>query len=209
MCKHAVLLICILGLTGCPDVDKYAKEELPQDVGVVSMDGSSPVVDVSAPSDEDAEVPSPADGAAPLSDMTVANDAEPTTSDSGAPEGDAAANAADSQVPSGCVLNFIVTIPDDSPAGDIYLAGAGFDAAEWEPAEANLRMERNGTQATLTIAVQHLDRLSYKYTRGSWDTVEGTNDCGDIENRGVVADCITGDLTVEDEVLNWVDACTP
>ena len=85
----------------------------------------------------------------------------------------------------------------------------GFDAPEWEPSVESLAMTRQGNRASLSVIRPHLARLEYKYTRGSWDTVEGTLDCGNIDDRALIVDCFNGQITVQDEVLNWVDLCDP
>ena len=118
------------------------------------------------------------------------------------------ANMGDSGIPSECTVTFEVSVPGATPEDVLYLAGEGFDAPEWEPSVESLAMTRQGNRASLSVIRPHLARLEYKSTRGSWNTVEGTLTAA-THDRALIGDCFNGQITVQDEVLNWVDLCDP
>jgi hypothetical protein len=55
----------------------------------------------------------------------------------------------------------------------------------------------------LTVTASRGDWIDYKYTRGSWDTVEKSGDCSERPNRATLA----GPRTQVDRVRNWRDGC--
>src|SRR5690606_20951917 len=70
-------------------------------------------------------------------------------------------------------VTFRVTVPVGTP-GTVYLAGNfGPDYPEWDPGAAALAMSLVSAD-TWELTLQILDGTSveYKYTRGSWETVE-------------------------------------
>jgi hypothetical protein len=98
-----------------------------------------------------------------------------------------------------------VTLAPGTPAGPIYLASNLFG---WEPDGAAMTVAAG--VATLTLALEEGMALEYKYTRGSWSTVEKTSGCQDNTNRQlVVKDPGGGVQTVADTVFAWADLCTP
>lgn len=57
--------------------------------------------------------------------------------------------------------------------------------------------------ARVTVTTNRGDWIDYKYTRGSWSTVEKSLDCGERPNRAARA----GPRTQLDRVRNWLDGC--
>ena len=92
------------------------------------------------------------------------------------------------------------TPPIGDPTGDIYMGGS-FNG--WDP--GGTLMARTGDYfATYTATFYEGDALQYKYTRGSWDTVEKGAECEEVANRSFVVVWGTdGTMAVDDTVLNW------
>ena len=69
-------------------------------------------------------------------------------------------------------------------------------------------MARNGQTASVTLDLEQGMMLEYKYTRGTWSTVEKSDICLEHSNRAlVVQDQGSGQLTVSDTVGGWADLC--
>jgi alpha-glucosidase len=97
------------------------------------------------------------------------------------------------------------TLPAGTPSGSIYLASNLFG---WEP-DGKL-LTRSGQTASVTLALEAGMTLAYKYTRGSWTTVEKGGACAESDNRKLtVVDQGGGVMTVSDSVAGWADLCTP
>jgi alpha-glucosidase len=97
-------------------------------------------------------------------------------------------------------LDFAVTLPANSPAGDVYVASS---AGAWEP--AGTKLTRAGGVATGTLKVLEGTLVRYKLTRGAWTTVEVDASCASLANRSVVAP--GGGAAVAIGVAKWTDAC--
>lgn len=165
------------------------------DMGTLPIDQGLPDSQASVDASADDEGVPGEDDAALLPDTGPVADGGPV-SDAG------------SGIPTECEVTFRVTLSENTPLDEgIYLAGVGFGVAEWEPGLEELRMDREGLQASFTRVVSHLGRVTYKYTRGNWDTVETTAQCGVIDNRVLVADCLSDDPSTDDEILSWADRC--
>jgi glycosidase len=98
-------------------------------------------------------------------------------------------------------VTFSATLPDTTPEGDEIYMGGSFNG--WDP--AGTLMSRTGPSlATVTLTFYEGDHLEYKYTRGSWETVEKGASCEEIDNRAVtVVYGVDGTMTLDDTVLNW------
>src|SRR6056297_12924 len=96
----------------------------------------------------------------------------------------------------------LVSIPDYTPAEDqIYIAGS-FNG--WNPGDAQYMLEKNESdlwEITLT-GFSEGETIEFKFTRGSWETVEKGADGEEIANRTFTFG--NGD-TVEVTILNWAD----
>ncbi|MES2431435.1 MAG: alpha/beta hydrolase-fold protein [Bacteroidota bacterium] len=73
----------------------------------------------------------------------------------------------------------ITKAPINTPAGDIYLAGT-FNS--WNEVDANYKMQKPSNKYTITFQ-PNVGVLEFKFTRGSWATVEGNITGNDIANR--------------------------
>jgi hypothetical protein len=97
-------------------------------------------------------------------------------------------------------VTFDVTLPPNSPAGDVYLASS---ALAWLP--NGQKLTRAGASATGVLTVLEGTLLKYKLTRGAWSNVEVDAGCASIANRSAVA--AHGGGKVVATVARWTDAC--
>ncbi len=93
----------------------------------------------------------------------------------------------------------ITSIPSGTPPGaDIYVAG-NFNS--WNPGHAAYQMQ-DQQDGTYSITFQpNPGQLQYKFTRGSWDTVEGNAAGGFIPNRTYTY--TGGEATIEVTIAGW------
>lgn len=100
-------------------------------------------------------------------------------------------------------VTFDVGLPTNTPSGTIYL---GSNLFGWEP--DGKALATSGGSATVTLALEEGMALSYKYTRGTWVTVEKLAGCLEAPNRQLaVKDSGGGTQTVSDTVAAWADLC--
>jgi hypothetical protein len=109
-------------------------------------------------------------------------------------------DAATLAMPRNIDVTFDLTLPDGSPAGDIYL---GASIAEWK-ADA-FRLVRDGNHARGTFPLPEGALVRFKVTRGGWDKTEVDASCGIMPNRVMVVSGMSA--TVKVAVANWGDAC--
>ena len=75
----------------------------------------------------------------------------------------------------------ITSIPGNTPAGaTIYLAG---NINSWNPGDSNSIMQPDGFGAYQLIIPEGTGTVEFKFTRGSWSTVEGNASGGYLPNR--------------------------
>lgn len=91
-------------------------------------------------------------------------------------------NWADLSVPLGGELTiFIVKVPDNTPKGaELYVAG-NFNS--WVPGDEAWKMNSNDYGIYFISIPRQGDMLEYKFTRGSWESVEVDASGDDIPNR--------------------------
>jgi len=109
---------------------------------------------------------------------------------------------------SGAVIN--VTVPSDTPASDtVYLSGnynvlgTGIPSGDdW--IATNYPMIKTGTDTwTLTITGVPTADFQYKFTLGSWSSVEETSSCGYVDNRTFDFNTAGETYTANDAVAAW------
>ncbi|MFW5748225.1 MAG: alpha-amylase family glycosyl hydrolase [Chloroflexota bacterium] len=112
-------------------------------------------------------------------------------------------------VPETVDVTFSVTVPAHTP-GSVYLVGS-FSAPHpaWDPG-GMVMTETAPNVWEITLTLTEGANIEYKYTRGSWETVEkeadGNTDILSGGNRSLtVADSGSGTQTVTDTVDNWRD----
>lgn len=114
---------------------------------------------------------------------------------------------------SGITVTFMVTIPPATPGSDIiYVMGSfnNWDPGKFEPPDStDIPLEFiSGTSWRLIIDLPARATHEYKYTRGSYETVEKALDSTDIPNRKIIiGDAI--DPVFYDTVQTWADQVLP
>jgi len=100
-----------------------------------------------------------------------------------------------------------VRVPDDTPAGDtVYLPGTLPEQGPWDPGRVAMTQVEPGIWE-VTLPVLEGTVVQYKYTRGSWDTVESWGEITGTVNRSVaVTYGTTGEQLVDD---TSTDPATP
>ncbi|HMO62638.1 MAG TPA: alpha/beta hydrolase-fold protein [Ferruginibacter sp.] len=91
----------------------------------------------------------------------------------------------------------IISVPANTPAGDIYLAG-NFNT--WNPGDINYRFEKTGSKYVLSFTPA-AGLLEFKFTRGSWATVEGTAGGNYLPNRSYTYNGSPGTLQLS--IAGW------
>jgi predicted alpha/beta superfamily hydrolase len=85
--------------------------------------------------------------------------------------------------PAAAQLTIRITGVPAGTAGDIYVAGS-FN--NWNPGDAAYRLARQGGEYVLTLPSSVRGGVEFKFTRGSWETVELDSAGEGVENRSVI-----------------------
>lgn len=95
----------------------------------------------------------------------------------------------------------VVEVPANTPAGDaIYVAGS-FQG--WDPGSEDYKLTKNA-DGTWQITIEpDPGVLNFKFTRGSWPTVEGNANGGFLPDRS--HDYLGGPEVLELTILSWED----
>lgn len=95
----------------------------------------------------------------------------------------------------------ISSIPTDTPTPvEIFIAG-NFNG--WDPGDNNFKLSSNGDGIYEITFIPTTNNLQFKFTRGSWETVEGDSNGQFIPNRNLE---YTGEAsTTELNILGWED----
>lgn len=101
----------------------------------------------------------------------------------------------------GATITFSVEAPNSTPSGDlIYIAG---DFQGWDPGNpAYALTEQPDDTWEITLSLPDGNPIQYKFTRGSWQTVEKGPNGEEIPNRNHTPQ---GTETVNHIVANWAD----
>src|SRR5690554_6737560 len=107
-------------------------------------------------------------------------------------------------------VTFTVTLPEETPDGDIYIAGSlkHENTSDWTPSADSGKAIRDGLTATYTLVYDADDlplEIEYKWTRGSWDTVEKDADGEELDNRKVTITKDNETFAINDTVASWAD----
>jgi len=112
----------------------------------------------------------------------------------------AASHAAQNQDEKTATLSWTVVVPEDTPANaELYMAGNTDMLGPWQPNAFQLERlsaREFACQLKLPIGIE----LEYKFTRGSWGTVEKTKDGAEIANRRVR---VARDSKIAVEIDGW------
>ena len=87
------------------------------------------------------------------------------------------------------IINFIVTVPDNTPEETIYITGNHDELNNWDPAGIPLAPSEDNTHS-VEIELPEGTELEFKFTRGTSASMEADEDFEEIESRV---------LTVEDD----------
>lgn len=102
-------------------------------------------------------------------------------------------------------VTFEVEVPEGTPAeGSVFIVGTEPEICDWcNPQTAALAKGEDG-KWRVTITFQEGTPIEYKFTLGSWDTVEKDATCNEVANRQVraVPDA-NGTQTIRNTVANW------
>jgi hypothetical protein len=109
---------------------------------------------------------------------------------------------------SGAVIN--LTVPADTPAGDtVYLSGTYNTLGTGIPSSDNWTatdypMTPTGTDTyTITLTAVPTADFQYKFTLGTWGTVEETSTCAETANRTFDFTTADATYTANDTVAAW------
>ena len=106
-----------------------------------------------------------------------------------------------------------VTLFVRGPVGesnDVYIAGAFGDAyPEWDPAGLQMQSPLGAMAWAIQLRLVPGTTIEYKYTRGSWETVELGAACADVPNRTLTVE--NHSMIVRDQVESWqgTGECAP
>lgn len=97
------------------------------------------------------------------------------------------------------VTMIVNSIPENTPPGDnIYVAGS-FNG--WNPGDPSFMLQENAN-GYLEISVEGSGTIAFKFTRGSWETVEGNENGGFLPDRNFTFGSAD---TLEISILSWED----
>ncbi len=101
-------------------------------------------------------------------------------------------------------VTFRVRVPDYTP-GTVYLAGNLPDTPQWDPGAMPMTQVSDDPDIwEYTLSLPDGTQAMYKYTRGSWDTVEQWRSISGLANRSLSVDYGTdGTQLVDDTATDW------
>lgn len=105
-------------------------------------------------------------------------------------------------VPQADSLTIVLSVPANTPTtADVYLSGV---INSWNAASADYKLTRNtnGTYS-ITLSIASGTVLQFKFTRGTWESVEVNSNGSDIANRTFTTS--GGQQTVNLTVAKWKD----
>lgn len=115
-------------------------------------------------------------------------------------------------LPKDVTVTFNVIIPSNTPIDeDVFIAGdlkkAGIP--QWNPSSELCKATRVSlTEVKFEIVYEDFEgpiTIEYKWTRGSWTTVEKGKDNEELGNRRVTIDGTEANVIINDTVLKWAD----
>jgi len=97
-------------------------------------------------------------------------------------------------------VHFVINnLPAYTQTGDkIFLVGS---INNWNPHDERLALKWENGKPGITIDLVR-GKIEYKFTRGSWETVESANGGFPTQNRSIM---IEHDTTIQVEVAHWAD----
>ena len=93
------------------------------------------------------------------------------------------------------------SIPSTTPVADnIYIAG---NFNNWDPGDEYFKLTDNGNGTYQITFTPNTNALEFKFTRGNWETVEGSENGGFRPNRTLTYN--GGEQVVDLNILSWED----
>jgi hypothetical protein len=142
---------------------------------------------------------------------TASNSEMVATADYRNPDGSRSTLPAELSIqPRPVAVTFRVHVPDGMPPGDaVYLPGNIDQLGPWDPGK--LRMtDQGGGIWEATITVLDGSEIQYKYTRGSWETVEWWSGVMGFINRSITVNGgADAKMLVDDTSTAWDDSSIP
>jgi len=93
----------------------------------------------------------------------------------------------------------VTSIPANTPAGDTIFVAGNFNG--WDPGNVDYALSESSPGVWEITISPEAGTLEFKFTRGSWPTVEGNAAGGYLPNRTYLYD--GGAVTLELEILSW------
>jgi hypothetical protein len=101
------------------------------------------------------------------------------------------------------MVTFLVEMPLGT-RGDVYIAGNfGGGYPEWEPAGLQLQSPLAGPVWSARLLLPPGTVIEYKFTQGSWESVEKSPGCEEIPNRTLTVG--NTPMIVRDQVEQWAN----
>lgn len=95
----------------------------------------------------------------------------------------------------------VTSVPGNTPMNDnIHIVG---DFQGWDPGDANYILTNNGNGTYQITINPPVGTIKYKFTRGSWATVEGNADGNFLPDR--TYNYAGGTASIDVEILTWED----
>lgn len=96
-----------------------------------------------------------------------------------------------------------VQVPSSTPSKDtVYLTGSLEELGSWNPGVVPLTRQADGSWQ-IGLVLPRGQQFEFKFTRGSWSSVEKDASCKELNNRVEQA----ADTSVELTVASWADQC--
>ena len=109
-------------------------------------------------------------------------------------------------VPADAQLTIRISVPEGTPPdAEVYAAGT-FNG--WNPADPAYRLAEQAGEYVITLPEDVRGRVEFKFTLGSWDSVETDAAGGDVENRAFSIPA-GGAATYIASVAGWRDPSKP
>lgn len=104
-------------------------------------------------------------------------------------------------MPTKAKISFVVNIPSNTPRGsEIYFAS---NINNWNPGDENFKLTKIGEyKYRIDIEAEAGTYIEFKFTRGSWFTVEKGPSGEELSNRTLL---LTRDTTIEINIASWRD----
>jgi hypothetical protein len=120
------------------------------------------------------------------------------------------ASAAVDRTPGQVAVTFRTKAPAGTPSdATLYISGDVSQLGSWNPGSVAMTDEGGGIWQT-TVTVTDGTALQYKFTRGSWNTVEDWGSIIGETNRDVTVNGgSSGTMLVDDTATDWSDSSVP